>query len=94
MLVRYGPAKASTIILGTLVLAMGVNLWLLGVSTPAPALLYLAVSFVIGLVLLLLPAYRLYRTRERQDALTLFKRASYYPLACLLLVAIRILMEH
>ena len=94
MLVRYGAATASTIILGTLVLAMGVNLWLLGVSTPAPALLYLTVSLVIGLVLLLLPAYRLYKTRERRDALSLFGKASYYPLACLILVSIRALVVH
>jgi 4-hydroxybenzoate polyprenyltransferase len=94
MLVRYGAAKASTIILGSLVFAVGVNLWLLGVSLRGPALLYLTVSVVIGLVLLLLPAYRLYKTRERQDALTLFKRASYYPLACLILVTIRIFAGH
>jgi 4-hydroxybenzoate polyprenyltransferase len=94
MLVRYGAATASTIILGALFFAVGVNLWLLGVSVPRLALPSLAVSFVIGLMLLLLPAYRLYRTRERQDALTLFKRASYYPLACLILVSIRILIQH
>lgn len=92
MLVRYGAAKASTIILGSLVFAVGLNLLVLAVSIPGPALLSLAAGLVIGLVLLLLPAYRLYRTRERQDALTLFKRASYYPLACLILVTVRILI--
>jgi 4-hydroxybenzoate polyprenyltransferase len=94
MLVRYGATRASTIVLWSLVLAVGLNLWLLGMSFPRAALPYLAVSFVIGLVLLLLPAYRLYKTRERQDALTLFKKASYYPLACLILVTVRILIEH
>ena len=94
MLVSYGATIASAIILGTLVLAVGVNLWLLGVSTPAPALLYLTVSLVIGLVLLLLPAYRLYKTRERRDALSLFGKASYYPLACLILVSIRAFVVH
>jgi 4-hydroxybenzoate polyprenyltransferase len=94
MLVQYGAAKAATIILGSLVLAVALNLWLLGVSVLGRALHYLAVSFVIGLVLLLFPAYRLYRTRERQDALTLFKRASYYPPACLILVTIGILIAH
>jgi len=93
MLVRYGADKAGTIVLWSLVLAVGLSLWLLGMSFPRAALPYLAVSFVIGLMLLLLPAYRLYRTRERQDALTLFKRASYYPLVCLILVSIRILIE-
>jgi len=94
MLVQYGPAAASTVVLSTLVFAVGLNLWLLGMSTSGTALLYLCVSFVIGFVLLLLPAYRLYRTRERQEALTLFGKASYYPLACVILASIRILIEH
>jgi len=93
MLVRYGAAAASTIVLTTLVLAVGLNLWLL-VLTRGPGLLYLAASFIVGVVFLLRPAYLLYRTRERQAALTLFRKASYYPLACLILVAISILIEH
>ncbi len=94
MLVRYGAAKASAVVLSSLALAVGLNLWLLAMSIPGPATLSLAAGLAIGLVLLLLPAYRLCRTREREDALTLFKRASYYPLACLILVTIGILIEH
>jgi 4-hydroxybenzoate polyprenyltransferase len=94
MLVRYGAGKAGTIILVSLVFAVCLNLLLLRVSIPRFEMPYLAAFFVIGLVLLLLPAYRLYKTRERQNALTLFKRASYYPLACLILVTIRILFGH
>ena len=94
MLVRYGAAIASSVVLGSLVLSVGLNLWILGVSAAGLTLPYLAAGWVVGLVLLLLPAYRLYKTRERQDALTLFKKASYYPLACLILVTIRILIGH
>jgi len=90
ILVRYGPEKASAIILGSIVLAVGLNLLLFGVSISRFELPYLAASFVLGLVLLLLPAYRLYKTRERADALTLFKKASYYPVACLILVVTKI----
>jgi 4-hydroxybenzoate polyprenyltransferase len=39
-----------------------------------------------GLILLLLPAWRLYRSRSRSAATTLFNRASYYPLAVLAVV--------
>lgn len=92
ILVQYGAEKASGIILASIVLAVGFNLLLLGVSIPRFGLLYLAAFLVIGLVLLLLPALRLYKTRERHDALTLFKRASYYPLVCFILVTIRILI--
>ncbi|MGE5840370.1 MAG: UbiA family prenyltransferase, partial [Deltaproteobacteria bacterium] len=94
MLVRYGGAKAGTIVLGCLVFAIGLNLWLFSVSIGRPALPYVAVGFVIGLLLLLQPAYRLFKSRARQDALTLFKKASYYPLACLILVSISILVGH
>ena len=94
MLVQYGSAAAGTVVLGTLVLAVGLNLWLLEVTTSGPVLLYSMVSFVIGFVLLLLPAYRLYKTRGRQEALSLFGKASYYPLACLILVTIRIVSVH
>ena len=94
MLVRYGAVIASSVVLGSLVLSVGLNLWILGVSAAGLTLPYLAAGLVVGLVLLLLPAYRLYKTRERQDALTLFKKASYYPLACLILVTIRILIGH
>jgi len=92
ILVRYGAEKASAIILDSIGLAVGLNLLLFGVAISPFELPYLAVSFVIGLGLLLLPAYRLYKTRERADALTLFKRASYYPVACLILVVIRIVI--
>ncbi len=94
ILVRYGAAKASAVVLGSLVFSVGLNLLLFGVSIFRPAFPYLVASFVIGFGLLLSPAYRLYKTKERQDALTLFKRASYYPLACLILVTIRILIGH
>jgi len=92
ILVRYGPEKASAIILGSIGLAVGLNLLLFGVAISPFELPYLAVSFVIGLGLLLLPAYRLYKTRERADALNLFKKASYYPVACLILVVIKIVI--
>jgi hypothetical protein len=53
---------------------------------------YLAAFLLIEFVLLLLPAYRLFKTRQRGDALTLFRKASYYPLTCLILVTVRIMI--
>jgi 4-hydroxybenzoate polyprenyltransferase len=94
MLVQYGAAKASTIVLGSIIFAVILNLLLLRLSVLRFGIPFLAGFFVIGLVLLLLPAYRLYTNRERQNALTLFKRASYYPPACLILVTIRILIGY
>jgi 4-hydroxybenzoate polyprenyltransferase len=92
ILVRYGAQKASTIILGSLVFAVGLNLLLLRMSIPPFEIPYLAAYLAIGLVLLILPAHRLYKTRERGEALALFGKASYYPLAGLILVTIRIVI--
>jgi 4-hydroxybenzoate polyprenyltransferase len=89
--VRYGPEGASAIILGALslsVLLSPVLLWL----TPlrfSPLLVGLAVAA--GGYLLLLPALRLYRTKDPAQAAALFNRASAYPLAILSLVLINMI---
>ena len=92
ILVQYGAEKASIVILGCLVFAVGLNVLLLGIAIPSFEMPYLAAYLVIGLALLVHPALRLYKTRERRDALSLFGKASYYPLACLIVVTIRILI--
>jgi len=83
--VRYGAEAAARIILGSL-LATVILLPLLQASSPGkfswPIQL---LSLTAGLLLLILPAWRLYRTRERSRATVLFNYASYYPLAILLL---------
>jgi len=92
ILVQYGAEKASGIILGSLVLAVVMNLLLVRMPFQRFEVPYLAAFLLIELVLLILPAYRLFKTRQRGDALTLFGKASYYPLACLILVTIRIVI--
>jgi 4-hydroxybenzoate polyprenyltransferase len=47
---------------------------------------------VVGVYLLIVPAFRLYRTKEPRHSLVLFNRASFYPLALLVLITIRILI--
>jgi len=94
ILVQYGAEKAVRIIVGSLALALGLNLLVLRMTVYPFQIPYIAGFLVIGFGLLILPAYRLYKTRERTDALTLFRKASYYPLACLILVTISILTGH
>ena len=48
-------------------------------------------SLNVGFYLLLLPAYRLLKTKGRREALILFNRASYYPLSLLAVVIIAIM---
>jgi 4-hydroxybenzoate polyprenyltransferase len=83
MPVRYGPEGAGAIILGALALSVALSLPLLLVAPLrfSPTLLGLALAA--GGYLLLLPAYRLYRTRDPAQAAALFNRASAYPLAML-----------
>jgi 4-hydroxybenzoate polyprenyltransferase len=83
--VRYGPERAGAIILVALALCLALSLLLL-LAAPlrfSPALVVLALA--VGGYLLLLPGYRLYRTKDPAQAAALFNRASTYPLAMLVL---------
>jgi 4-hydroxybenzoate polyprenyltransferase len=92
ILVQWGAERASTVILASLVCAVCSNLVLVTIVNPPFGMPYLAALAAIDLVLLLWPAYRLYNSRERREALILFKKASYYPPACLILVTLRIVI--
>jgi heme O synthase-like polyprenyltransferase len=50
---------------------------------------FITAGLLVGLFLLVIPAHRLYRNKKRRDALNLFRRASYYPLALLFLVTLQ-----
>ncbi len=90
--VRFGPEISSRLVLGcltTTLIMSGLLLW----ATPFPFHWpFVAVVFMVGLYLLILPAYRLYRKKDRPNAIGLFNKASYYPPALFLAVAIRYLL--
>jgi 4-hydroxybenzoate polyprenyltransferase len=90
--VRFGPEWSVLIILGSLILAVSMNLCLLQFTRSHFELPYIAAFLFLGFYLLLVPAHRLRRTRERLHALVLFNRASYYPLSLLVVVIIKILI--
>ena len=92
ILVQYGVEKAGRIIIVSLAFALGLSLIVPGMTERPFPIPYMLGFMLIGFGLLILPAYRLYKTRERGDALTLFGKASYYPLACLILVTVRIVI--
>ena len=84
--VSLGPRTASVIVLTTLatsVVLSGVLFTTAPLHLPLP--LYLAV-IVLGIILLLVPAGQLFRTRDREEAAVLFNRASLYPGILLLIV--------
>ena len=90
--VIYGPDRATAIIMGTLVAAVLLNIPVLMLSRADFHPIYLLVALGIALYLLLVPALRLYNSKDRADAMALFNKSSYYPLAMLLLVVTRIFL--
>ncbi len=83
---RVGTPWAKRIIVATVVLTMCCSLWLAQFSQ-APHKPALMLGFLMaGAGLLLIPAVKLYRSTLVTDAMTLFNKASYYPLALLVLV--------
>jgi 4-hydroxybenzoate polyprenyltransferase len=85
---RLGLGRANVIVLSSLILAVALNAILLGFSRVGTKLPLVALSATAGLYLLLIPAYRLFKTRQMSQASILFNRASYYPLTLLVVVGI------
>jgi 4-hydroxybenzoate polyprenyltransferase len=77
----------------TLTLAVTTSLFLPLMSPSALGLPYLILSALVGVVLLLWPAYRLHRSGTSRQAARLFDHASYYPLAQLILIALFVLLR-
>ena len=84
--VVYGPRLASLVILLSLSLTVALNLAVLAVAPLQMPWALVIVAWVAGLYLLILPAWGLWRSQDRRDATRLFNRASYHPLAMLVLV--------
>ena len=89
---RLGLGRANAIVLFSLILAVALNGLLLGFSRVGTKLPLVALSATAGLYLLLIPAYRLFKTRQRPQASILFNRASYYPLSVLVVVGIIVMI--
>jgi len=90
--VYYGPRGAGIIALVTLAVSVALSgffLWQAPFELPLPLLL---AALVAGFFLLLVPAWRLFRSRRREHASALFNRASYYPLSLLVLAAVAMVL--
>jgi 4-hydroxybenzoate polyprenyltransferase len=87
--VRFGPVRAASIVLWCLSATVLLSAVLLGFPGTGGQILWTASLPLAGVCLLILPAYRLYRTKDRREAAYLFNRASYYPLLMLVLVSAR-----
>jgi 4-hydroxybenzoate polyprenyltransferase len=89
--IRWGLQIANGIILATIILALGMSAIIFYLCQVEYGLIFVILSLVVGGYLLLLPALKLNKTRKRSHAMALFNKASYYPLALLIIVLIKII---
>jgi 4-hydroxybenzoate polyprenyltransferase len=89
--VTFGEKGARMLIMGSLCATVVMSIIVLALRPPLFNVLSLAGAAGAGLYLLLLPAYYLYKSQDSANAAVLFNRASYYPLAMLVIIAIDIM---
>jgi 4-hydroxybenzoate polyprenyltransferase len=90
--VRFGPQGTSILIFGALLLTVVMGALLFRVASGRFELPFVLASIVVGVYLLIVPAYRLFKTKVPWQALALFNQASFYPLALLVLITIKLLI--
>jgi len=90
--IQWGIQVASGLILGTIILTLAVSAVIFSFSRADYSITFNILSVAAGGYLLLLPTLKLLKTRERSHAMLLFNKASYYPLALLLIVLIKIIL--
>ncbi len=86
--VRFGLEGSRVIIYFSLAIAWAMSLVMFWVSPARLGLPYLVGSLFSGFYFLILPAHRLFKTKAAEEACALFNRASYYPLAMLLVTVV------
>jgi len=90
--IRWGLAVANNIILITISLTLGMSTIVFYFSQVNYGVIFIVLSLAVGGYLLLLPALKLNKSRQHSHAMALFNKASYYPLALLMIVLIKIVI--
>jgi 4-hydroxybenzoate polyprenyltransferase len=86
--VRFGPGGALWVILVSLGLSVALSLLPFWVLPQEVSPFYLVGAVTAGAYFLLIPGFNLYRAKSSPDAFALFNRASYYPLAMLVVTVL------
>ena len=81
--VRFGPNRSIRILYGSLILSMIMSVVMFWISPARLSIPYLVGAVICGLFFLLAPGHRLLKSPTAIKASALFNRASYYPLAML-----------
>jgi 4-hydroxybenzoate polyprenyltransferase len=87
--IHFGVEQAKVIIFGSMIMTVILSGLLLILSPAAFGLPFIIAYAFVGFYFLLLPTIKLYQTEENSHAMILFNKASYYPLALLVLIAVK-----
>jgi 4-hydroxybenzoate polyprenyltransferase len=89
--IRFGLEQSNIIIFGSIMLTLILSGVLLTLSPITFGLPFIIGFALVGFYFLLLPTITLFRTDENSHAMILFNKASYYPLAMLVVVVIKLI---
>ncbi len=90
--VELGLVRAGLLSMACLVTAFLFTFLLVWISPLTLGMIYLLALAGSGVWLLLLPALRLVEANDRQQAMDLFNKASYFPLSVFVVVLVRLLL--
>lgn len=90
--VKFGPQVATVLIFCSLVAAVTASMLLFSLSPAHGNPLWILCTLILGAVLLLAPAWHLFKVQKRRAAMALFNSASYYPLALLAIVILGLIV--
>lgn len=90
--VQLGAEKAAFLALAALFISMLLIAYLFMLSFPAWKWIASFSAFAAGIYLLLIPVVKLFMLREREQAMVLFNRASYFPLTLLCLTLVMMVL--
>ena len=90
--VRWGLRRSNVIIVLTIILTLGMNAVIFYFARTRFDYVLVLIALGVGCYLLLFPAIKLYQMKDRDHAMALFNKASYFPLALLAVVVIKLLI--
>ena len=89
--VLLGPQRSALLIIGSILMALLLIVAVFRCSSAPYAAAYPFAAVSAGIFLLLMPALRLWNFQSCQDAMSLFNKASYYPLMLMIIALVRAL---
>ena len=90
--VCWGLRHSNLIILLTIILTLAMNAVIFYFARTRFDFVFVLIALGVGCYLLLFPAITLYQMKDRDHAMALFNKASYFPLALLVVVVIKLLI--